>query len=89
MRARIASLEGSGRRADAQLKSVRKYVKMLETTLAKERKKVKGETGSSELSVGNENRPIKSKDVGRRESHALCEHCLAAFIDKLTCHSTG
>lgn len=39
MRVRIASLEGSGRRADSQTKGLRKYVNMLEKTLATERRK--------------------------------------------------
>lgn len=42
MKARIAALEGAGRRADAQQKSLGKYVKMLESAVQWERKKAKG-----------------------------------------------
>lgn len=42
MKARIASLEGSGRRSDAQQASLKKYIKMLENVVAQERRKAKG-----------------------------------------------
>lgn len=73
MRVRIASLEGSGRRADSQTKGLRKYVDMLEKTLAVERRKKRGglmnggtaETGSVDKKA-EENGEAESKN--RRKS---------------------
>ncbi len=52
MKARIASLEGSGRRSDAHVKGQRRYIDMLEKTLAVERRKnrrqVNGTTAGDE-----------------------------------------
>ena len=72
MKARIASLEGAGRRADAHQKSLGKYVKMLEGALQKERKKSKA--GASELEVSKdekENHISKTKEHPKRESYDL------------------
>lgn len=72
MKARIASLEGSGRRADAHQKSLGKYVKMLEGALQKERKKSKA--GASETEVAKDekvNHIPKTKEHPKRESYDL------------------
>jgi hypothetical protein len=66
MRVRIAALEGSGRRSDVQQKGLRKYVKMLETALAAERKKSKASNGIAE-GKEDEAEPPKLKPHPRRE----------------------
>jgi striatin 1/3/4 len=69
MKARIAALEGAGRRADAQQKSLGKYVKMLEDALQRERKKVKsGDTASEAVKDVKENHIHKTKEQPKRES---------------------
>lgn len=68
MRARIGTLEGAGRRSDAQIKGLRKYVQMLETTLSKERKKAKSSTGESEdVTDKKENGASDKKEPPPRE----------------------
>lgn len=69
MKARIASLEGAGRRADAHQKSLGKYVKMLEGALQKERKKSKaGAIEPEAVKDKKENHITKSKEHPKRES---------------------
>jgi striatin 1/3/4 len=69
MKARIASLEGAGRRADAHQKSLSKYVKMLEGALQKERKKSKtGNTEPEPVKGEKQNHVPKSKEHPKRES---------------------
>ena len=67
MRSRIATLEGSGRRSDAQLKSLRRYVKMLETTLSTERKKAKLRATGVEIPEDEESLAHKVKANRKRE----------------------
>jgi striatin 1/3/4 len=64
MRARIASLEGGGRRADVQQKGLKKYVKMLEGALASERKKQRALNGVQEE---DQKAPAVEKTAERRE----------------------
>ncbi|KAI9742386.1 MAG: hypothetical protein M1818_003919 [Claussenomyces sp. TS43310] len=64
MKARIASLEGSGRRSDAQQASLKKYIKMLENVVAQERRKAKGlDTKSDPIKNG------KEKHTSKKEEH--------------------
>jgi striatin 1/3/4 len=66
MKARIAALEGAGRRADAQQKSLGKYVKMLETAVQRERKKTKGIDVATEASKHEkDNHALKAKELLR------------------------
>jgi striatin 1/3/4 len=84
MKARIASLEGAGRRADAHQKSLGKYVKMLEGALQKERKKSKA--GASEPEVAKdekENHIPKIKEHPKRESYDLF------LVSLLTCSTSS
>ena len=68
MKARIASLEGAGRRADAHQKSLGKYVKMLEGALQKERKKSKaGVIETEAVKDEKENHISKIKEHPKRE----------------------
>jgi striatin 1/3/4 len=73
MKARIASLEGSGRRADAHQKSLSKYVKMLEGALQNERKKSKtGESEAQPVKVEKQNHIPKIRENPRREFSCKC-----------------
>jgi len=63
MKARVASLEGSGRRSDSQQTSLKKYIKMLEGVLAQERKKAKALKEGAEPE--KENHAVK-KDTRRK-----------------------
>jgi striatin 1/3/4 len=71
MKARIASLEGAGRRADARQKSLGKYVKMLEGALQKERKKSKA--GASEPEAVKDE---KENHISKTKEHPKREFCL-------------
>jgi hypothetical protein len=73
MKARIASLEGAGRRADAHQKSLGKYVKMLEGALQKERKRSKvGGAEPEAVKDEKENHITKRKEHPKRESYGKC-----------------
>ncbi len=67
MKARIASLEGSGRRSDAHQKSLSKYVKMLESALQNERKKKANGEAAAEAKEEKVNHVSKEKEHPRRE----------------------
>ena len=67
MRVRIASLEGSGRRADSQTKGLRKYINMLEKTLATERRKNRGAQTNGVLAE-NEEEHKKADEAEKAES---------------------
>jgi striatin 1/3/4 len=71
MKARIASLEGAGRRADAHQKSLQKYVKMLEGALLNERKKAKGEAAPEPTKDEKENHVQKTKEHPKRKYYHL------------------
>lgn len=72
MKARIASLEGSGRRSDAQQKSLAKYVKMLESALQNERKKKTNGEAAAEPKEEKIHHVSKDKDHPKRE----CRHLI-------------
>ena len=66
MKARIAALEGAGRRADAHQKSLGRYVKMLENALQNERKKKEPEKKAETFKTGTENHVSDAKERPRR-----------------------
>ena len=81
MKARIASLEGAGRRADAHQKSLGKYVKMLEGALQKERKKSKAGTVEADTAKDEkENHVIKTKEHPKRELSDVCLGVIANIL---------
>lgn len=67
MRVRIASLEGSGRRADSQTKGLTKYINMLEKTLATERRKNRG-MQTNGISAETEEEHNKADEAEKAES---------------------
>ena len=66
MKARIAALEGAGRRADAHQKSLGRYVKMLESALQQERRKKDLDTKMEGSKVEKENHISKPKERTRK-----------------------
>lgn len=65
MKARIAALEGAGRRADAHQKSLGKYVKMLENALQSERRKKDPDNKAEGPKAEKENHVPKAKERPR------------------------
>jgi striatin 1/3/4 len=77
MKARIAALEGSQRRADAHQKSLAKYVRMLENALKDERKKKTGaDTKSNEPKNEKENHAVQEQERPPTVPvPSMCPHC--------------
>lgn len=67
MKARIASLEGMGRRSDSSQKTLGRYVKMLEDAVVKERQKNK-KGGAENVKEEKENHNPKVKDLKSRHT---------------------
>ena len=77
MRVRIAALEGSGRRADNQTKGLRKYVNMLEKTLATERRKNRaGQTNgvAAGADVEDKNAEENDKPESKKRRKSTCAY---------------
>lgn len=79
MKARIASLEGTGRRADISQATLKKYIQMLESTLRAERKKAKATTTAQ----ADETEKKLENSKARRKSYArLVRHILTLYSDR-------
>lgn len=67
MKARIASLEGAGRRSDVSQLTLKKYISMLELTLKQERRKPSGTVEeSADKSKSKDLQPIKGNHRRKR-----------------------
>jgi striatin 1/3/4 len=80
MKARIASLEGQGRRSDSSQKSLGLYVKMLEDSVKKERMKAKKAAAGEILKDEKENHVPKAKDLHRAYTTKLIRGCTDIII---------